>query len=371
MAKVQARSGLATKLGNSLDAAVDAHKNDETTINAGGLPAGIEGGIAQLIECKFAQYKTGKMKDEFYFMAAAIVVEPKKFKDAQGNEVVTEGARTQIGPIPVCDTPGRTKAKLADHIATILNEFRKLGVDTKNVTASTMEAVAAALKAAKPYTKFRTWVGKPQEAEELANGQVKVSDKTFPNMGAAKAANPYLGQAPSVQHDWQGVVQYEGAAPALDGAVADNTAEAEAEPEAQQEEAADNADYAQLGADADGGDKEAQSQLQQLAEAQGIDADNIETWAEVAELVANGGGGDGSGTTTAAAVPAGANGARPANWEPKAEEPYFFAPAGRRKRVEGVVTTVFVKSRTVNIKNLDDNAVERSVSWDKLFDEGN
>jgi hypothetical protein len=246
-----------------------------------------------------------------------------------------------------------------------------------------METVASAIKSQKPFFKFRTWAGAKQEGVENPDGTVSVTDKgvvkNYPNMAAAKAAHKYLGQEPLVNDDWQGVVQYnmDAAVAALDDTIQDNTAAVEEQEAAEAgegepaEQYAEEVDYVTLGQLADDGDKDAASQLQQLAKAQGIDPDQIESWMKVGEMLAAGDAGGGAGGSDTAATAASPDGERPTDWKPKVDEPYFFVPAGKRKRVEGAVTTVFEKSRTVNIRNLDDNLVERSVPWDKLFDEGN
>jgi hypothetical protein len=175
-------SGLAAKIGKKWQAAHDSHKDDETEYSQfGELPAGIEGGIAQLVECKFDVFKSGDNAGEYYFLAAGVVVRPKEHS---GERI--EGLRTQIGPEPLCDTPNRTRAKLDDHLAWIYNELRKLGVDTASIDSiAELEGVCDTLKEEQPYFKFRTWKGKPQ------------------------TEGPYAGQEPRVQHQWNGITDYE------------------------------------------------------------------------------------------------------------------------------------------------------------------
>jgi len=99
------KSPLMAKLGNKLAESFDKHKDDETRYGGGSdLPKGIEGGIAQLVDCKFDTYKTGDNKGEFFFYAAGIVKAPK---EVGGVPIV--GLRTQIGPEPLCDTPDRSR----------------------------------------------------------------------------------------------------------------------------------------------------------------------------------------------------------------------------------------------------------------------
>jgi hypothetical protein len=75
---------------------------------------------------------------------------------------------------PVYDTttqglngqPPKTTTQ-AEHIANILNEFRKLGIDTTNVTtAAQMEAIAGVLAKQRPYFRIRTSVRAARNANE-------------------------------------------------------------------------------------------------------------------------------------------------------------------------------------------------------------
>lgn len=182
------------KLGNRLKTAHAKHANDETTFSGGGeLPAGIENGVAQLVECKFGTYEKGDNQGEFYFYAAGIVVSPVAMPDG----LKVAGLRTSIME-PLCDTPTRSRATFDDHLAWIYNELRKLGVNTAELDPSNLEAVAEALKQAKPYFSFRTWKG--QKATE----------------------GPYKDQEPRVQHQWNGLREFNEASGQSSG-VEDNT----------------------------------------------------------------------------------------------------------------------------------------------------
>ena len=188
-------SALGKKLGANLAKAVDAHKNDETKVSAGGDLPEVELGVAQLVECKIGIYKEGDNKGEFFCYMAGTVVSPKKVQLADGSWASIEGLRTQFGPEPLCDTK-TAKGEIRDldsHIAKVLNEFRKLGINTADIGADDIEATCAALKEAMPYFKFRTWKGKPS--------------KEYPN--------------PRINHDWRGLTDY---TPDGDDGVQDNSA---------------------------------------------------------------------------------------------------------------------------------------------------
>ncbi len=180
MAVQKAKSGLAAKLGAKGHSAVETHKNDETVFQGGGeLPAGIENGIAQIVECKFDIVKEGDSKGEYYFYAGGVVVSPKSIMTDDG-EFPVEGMRTSITE-PLYDTPSRSRKTVDDHLAWILNELRKLGVDTSEVSLDNLEETAAAIKESGTTFRFRTWQGKATEE--------------YPN--------------PRVNHQWAGAVDYE------------------------------------------------------------------------------------------------------------------------------------------------------------------
>lgn len=149
-----------SKIHNQLVKAHEAHKDDETEYsNFGDLPPGIEDGVAQLVTCKFDVFKEGtQMAGYPYFFADATVIEPETL---DGKKVA--GRRTKIGPEPLCDTPKRTRATVADHLAWIYNELRKLGVDTKNLSVDDLESTAEALQSSGIFIQFRTWAGQPSE----------------------------------------------------------------------------------------------------------------------------------------------------------------------------------------------------------------
>lgn len=159
---------LMSRYGDRLRKAHEAVKDEEVKVNAGDLPPGINSGIAQLTKCYFGVYETGDLKGEPYLMASGVCVEPKVH-----NGIPTAGCRVQFGPEPICDTPNRAKTpRLEDHVAKIENLFKALGADMSQVDADdAFEATAAALQEARPYFRFRTWIGKatPQYPDPKVN----------------------------------------------------------------------------------------------------------------------------------------------------------------------------------------------------------
>ncbi len=343
-------SGLMAKLGQKLVKSHEAHKADETKFGAGGdLPAGIEGGVAQLVSCKFGQYKDGDNKGEYFFMAAGIVKEPKV---VEGMRI--EGLRTQIGPEPMCDTPKATgkRKTFDDHYAWVLNELRKLGINTSEVSGENIEEVAKALEESKPHFRFRTWKGRKNET------------------------GPYKDREPRVQHEWRGLAEYvEGEGGAESGVVDETAAESETQTDTPAED--EVVDYAALGEAADAGDSEAAEKVQQAALDAGVnqgDIDSAANWVAVAQLIESGSGGD-EGTGEAQTTDE-------EEWVPKVEDVYKYKPMDAKtkkpvkKAIEVEVLTVDAENQTVDLAALDNKKTDpktkkviptyRKVGWDKL-----
>lgn len=412
MPVAKSKSALVAKLGDKIRKAHEAHKGDETEYSSfGELPAGIEGGIAQLVDCKFDVVKEGKDNaGEYYFYAAGTVMEPKEFTDSEGNLHRVEGLRTSITE-PIYDTPNRKSRKTVDdHLAFVLNEMRKLGVDTSSIGAEQLEDVCEQLKQLKPFFRFRTWKGQ------------------------AETTGPYAGKEPRVQHVWNGCCDYDGGhsdggrvqddsgppedAPAPVAAAAAATrvnavtqarkpgangsngapAAAQAKPtpatnrpqqaqrgmvearvtgnkapsphQAQEPEPAagfdEFGDLGTLATLADTGDTNAAAQLTEMAEKAGVTDEQIgsvQSWHEVVALMS------------------GDDGTDPGDGEvnPEAETPvpavgelWFYTPQDQKsgkpgKQVEVEILAVFHDKETCNLKDLANHkVVYRNVSWSKI-----
>lgn len=369
MAKQTVKSSLMSKLGSKLATAHEKHKNDETTFGGGGdLPEGIEGGVAQLTDCKFAQYAKGDMKGEYYFYAAGVVIEPKEVV-VGGRSLRVEGLRTNIME-PLCDTPQRSRQNVEDHLGWIYNELRKLGVNTSEIGPDDLESVAEALKESKPHFRFRTWKGE--------------ASTQFPN--------------PRVNHEWRGVVSDYVADETSD--VEDDTTDEPAEeveptpapktaakppskpatatkapgkgkptppkgkersdsPPVEEPTDEQSDDLDELAEQADGGDEAAQLKLSELATEAGIDDEDVssaESFAAVVELIRAAEGGETEEETESEQ-----------EWMPAKSDIYLFQPAGSKKPIECEVMAVFPDKQTVNLKSLDDGKGYKSIGWDKLI----
>jgi hypothetical protein len=333
------KSGLSAKLGDRLRKAHEAHKGDETEFsNFGELPAGIENGIAQLVDVKFAEYKTGDLKGQYFFMARGVAKFPEELN---GQKVA--GLYTQIGPEPLCDTPQRaTRKTLDDHLAWVYNELRKLGIDTRTLAVDNLETVAAMLVKAKPHFRFRTWKGKKQ------------------------LTGPYAGQEPRLNHDWGGLVEVQEDTEPGDG-VADHTTSPPPAPkpngkpptalggkpvptpapEPKPEPAAeytDQGDVDSLLERANGGDEDAVAELVRLAVAAGHEESAVEaaeSWEAVAEMVKGGSSQQEGGIVVGAVVTY-------APMNPKTKKP------GKAVRCE----VTGVNGDTATLKNLEDGKTQ-------------
>jgi hypothetical protein len=333
MPKTVSQSGLQSRLGAEGAKALERHRNDEINYGAGGdLPAGIEGGVADLVECKFDTYKKGENTGEYYFYAAAVVRSPSEF-----NGMIIEGQRTSIME-PICATPKRGRATVEDHLAWVINELHKLGVvfnETRPVVDQ-LEEVATALKQAAPSIRFRTWLGSATPA--------------FPN--------------PRVNHEWRGLAT--GPAVANDdgaGGVIDNSGDGGSDDTGDQNDSPvedDGLDTLLEAANA--ADADAQNAITDRAKAAGAfdEVDSAPDWDTAVQIIREAEA-NGNGSTEAEAPEA------DAPQVPQKGEVYSYKPPKMRKPLDCEVTAVFEAKRLVNLKNLaDGKTIYKSVPFAEL-----
>jgi hypothetical protein len=343
-------------------------KDNETKAGNPELPPGIEGGIAQLTDCKFSYYKTGDLKGKPMFMASGVCIAPKEHEG-----VPTEGLSTRIGPEPLCDTPKRTRKTFDDHLDWIENIFRLLGIDTSDIEFTDLEKVAKDLEERKPYFRFRTWRGKPT--------------KQFPN--------------PRTNHEWNGVVEdYD---PSADGAPGEEGGDVVDESGTEGEstngdgaaEEGGEAGGDEGGAEASGDfpgdheldaliesanamDKTAQKTLNELGQKAGMSPKDIkaaESWEQVAEKIREARGEAGGEEGGEAGEGEGEGGEPEEEFLPKVEDIFGYSvkdpkkPKNPAKVIEVEVTTVNAKKKTVALKSTADAKVTfKDVPFDKLVD---
>jgi hypothetical protein len=156
-------SGIFSRYGSKAVEAFNKHKADETEYgNFGDLPPGIDGGVAQLVDCRVLEIKEGKQNaGELMFFARGIVVEPEQVEDPRTGLVVRIKNRNTTLSEPLFHTAGRARETFEDHMAYVLNQLRKLGLSTEDIAATDEEfnAQLATLKESAPFFRFRTWQG--------------------------------------------------------------------------------------------------------------------------------------------------------------------------------------------------------------------
>lgn len=374
MAKATKKNSVLAKIHDRARKGYEEHREDDTVVDSNvELPPGINNGIAQLSDIKFDTYKSGKTEGEPFFMATGIVKEPKAV-----GKIPVEGLRTRIGPEPLCDTTGRSRETVEEHLAWIMNELRKLGVDTKEVDFDDLEETLETLREEKPHFRFRTWQG-------------EVTPE-WPN--------------PRVNHNWNGIVEYEEDGEAddvvdktedtgsdededeegLDGEAADagdvdaqkaiekaalaakidpekyDTWEEVVEAIGSLEEASDDDDEGDdddkdtsdisiqdLGDLADDGDDECIEKLTALAEEAEVDPDEYDTWADLAKVLVEK-----------------KKESADDDWVPEKGEVYLYRAPRSKKQIEVEVRVVSVKDETVTVKCLDDGKVLKGIPWSAL-----
>lgn len=378
-------------------------KGLDTQLSAGGnLPAGIENGIAQLVDMHFVQVKEGKQNaGSWMFYAAGAVFEPKDHNGAP-----TEGLRTQISE-PMFDTPTRSRKTVQDHLDYVYRVLRTFGVDTAELDFDDLEGQMAALVEAGPYFRFRTWAGQKTEVAQVngrwsltQDGKV-VPGKTYPSQQAAQAANPFAGREPMVNHSWGQMVNYEASSSSGtqdDTGSAEGVAQDEAPPPAPVAKAPPKPtapkpaatapakpapakaapkkpapppveepvvdDLAGLAELADGGDEDAAAKVLKAAEEAGIPKatrDSTPTYTQLATMVSEAG----------TAAP---DSDEPV-WVPAVGEVYQYQATGKGGKLldaqECEVTEVNEDLQVVSLKSLVNSKIAyKAVPWDKLKQEG-
>jgi hypothetical protein len=193
-------SGVFSRYGPKAVEAFNKHKGDETEYgNFGDLPPGIDGGIAQLVDCRVLEIKEGKQNaGELMFFARGIVVEPEEVEDPRTGLVVRIKNRNTTLSEPLFHTAGRARETFEDHMAYVLNHLRKLGLSTEDIAATDEEfnSQLATLKESAPFFRFRTWQGPKSDQ--------------YPN--------------PRVNHTWEGTQGLEDYTPADEGSPVEDDA---------------------------------------------------------------------------------------------------------------------------------------------------
>ena len=369
MAAQRSQSKLFTKLGQRLVKAHATHATAETTFsNFGDPPAGIDNGVARLVECKFDEYKEGDNKGQPYFYAAGVIVSPKEH-----GGVPCDGLRVSI-MCPLHDTPNRTSRKtFEDHLGWVYNELRKLGVDTTQLDPADLESTAEALKQSAPFFRFRTWKGKatPQFPDprtntdfcgaipdyEPADADDGVDDgTTAPAPASPRAAAPPAAAAKPATAAKPAPAASNGK-PSTKPRPAP-TKQPEPEPAGDYSDDGDLDSLAERAAD----DPAAQAQLKELAMAQGHaeeDVDAADSWADVVEMIKAGAPVEGGGAAE--------------EFMPEVDGVYYYHPTDPKtkqpgkKRVEVQAVKVDADAGKCDLKDLSNpKQTWKGVAFDRL-----
>lgn len=294
------------KLSGVADA-VEEHKNDETKVsNSGNLPKDVTG-VAKLVMAKIDEHKDGTHKGKLFLLLQGVVVEPKKY----------EGIRTS----KMHRLYDYNNTTVADSVGKILNEFRKLGVDTSSMTVDDIEATLAVLEEEKPFFKFNTWSPEPEKGKPAPENPM-----VFTN---------YNGLA----------IGYEGTE-SPSGMVEDNTGVTE-----------EQVDLVALAEKADANDTDAQEQIDALAKEAGIDSSDYTTWADVVEALQSGGGEPNDGNDGN-----GDGDPEPDDeWVPAVSDVYNYKPKGKPKAVECEVTAV--NGNKLTLKESKSKTIHKNIPW--------
>lgn len=384
MTPAKSVSPLMKKYGDKLNKAVQAHAEDQTDYGIINLPGGISNGIAKLTKCYFDQYKTGDNTGQFYFRAEGSVVTPE-FVDTDTGPMKVKGLFTSIMHA-VCDTKSQAGKVTTQeqHIADILNELRKLGVDTVGATGADLEALAEAAKDAAPYFKFSTTESKPDPKGKWGarvwqnwhgvQGLEGYSEET----GYAPGSNDNTEQVPDTTSNQPTTeVSGEGSEPPTD----DGTTATSEQPNEENNEGSNESNEVDLDILAklcveDTNDAiEAQKELKRLALEAGFpenEIDDASSWDAVVEMIRNPKE-QGTEETQEEVTE---------EWSPKVGETgykYKLLDAkgqlqkDKSKKEKKPVTVEVLKvdetKKTVDIKNLEDKTTVKNVPWEQLIRE--
>jgi len=374
------QTGLLAKQGDKLVKAHEEHKDDEPSYGSPQVPGGIEGGVAQLTDLYIAPYKsdvqTVALRGQSYFYGQATIVHPKEH---QGVPVLN--MLTKIGPEALCDTPqaqGKRKT-FSDHYGWMLNQLKILGFDAAQIKSNDKavieKGILAGMKALTtqmPYFKFRTWKGNKQQIEKKGNQYYFGKRGPYASEEALKKANPYWDRDPMVIHEWNGVCEWNGEAPAGAG-VEDKTGGKDEVPDPSvpapggEVEPLALDELQGLAALADDKDEASIDKLTDIAREAGVDEDAMVksgSWGEVVDLILVARGEEPQAPAEGGEAPTEGAGAEPepepepeAKPVPKTKEAWNYRPPKTRSFVECIVTAVDGRAKSCSLKNLAKPAV--------------
>lgn len=305
----------ASRLDKELGGEFLNHKDDETKYGGGSdLPAGINGGVAQLVEAKIDEYKEGDNKGKLYLMLAGVVKKPTEF---QGVKI--EGLRTQVMKKLFANNQD-TKDQA---VAKALNEVRKMGGETAGLTKfSSIMAVLTALKEQAPHFRFRTYEYKPEDSDTAM-----------------------------IIHEHRGVVEYDETASNGDAVIDKTGSPADGGASQGQDE-----DWDTVLAAANSDDGDAQEKLQSTCKAMGMSDKEVEDapdWEALATYIKTQGNSSGQAAET--------TGSSAGGWKPEEGEEYTLKLKGFKSAKKLKVMKVF--KETVHLYDEVAQKDYKGLSW--------
>lgn len=390
------KSPVSLKLSDEARRKLVQHKDDEVKVDvSGNLPAGIEGGTAQLVDAKVGAYQSGANEGKPFLYLAGTVISPVAAPNGQR----VQGQRTSQ-TLPLCATGTGDKAKSdVDNILSAMNEMKALtsqdflsDLEEDADILAFLKEKASLLKELAPHFKFRTWAfDKDEITQENGKWVVKRKGRKLAGPYASeellRKANPYAGRDPRTNETWQGAIEANGELNP-DAGVVDETGDSpgdqveEDQTEEQLQEAEANADEGEdldaLGVTADDDSdeeaaKEAEKRLTELAKEHGVakECKEASNWVEAAEIIQAAMGGSEESTEEAAEEEV----AEEAYTPDKGDNIYYrpIDPKTKKpslKKVSVEVLAVNKKLQTVDLKSLSDKkTVYKAVKWSDLIQE--
>lgn len=346
MVKKKAAGGLKAKVRKH----VAEHKGDETNYGLVDLPGGIKNGVARLQTITFGTYREGTNNaGEYYCRMQAVVKEPDSVQGdpekGSARTIPVKGLFTSQME-PICDTEVKSGRRAGetittgDHVGNILNEFRKLGLNTEEYDDDDLEEMAKDLENAKPYFRFSTsW----RDDDDHSKG-------TWENWDGDRGMEGY--EPPS--DDEEEPEEEEETEEEEEG-----TEEEEGGEEAEEEGGEDDLNALAAAAD-DDEDQEAQARLTEIASEADIDVNDWETWADVVAAIEDAQEGEGTEDE---------EGDDEEEVIPNKGDVFYYKPKGKRSKVQCEVSLVNKTKQTVSLRNTEDNkTIYKQVAWDQLDD---
>ncbi len=389
------RSPLAARLGPAFGAAyVEAYKEiagqEVEAPGGGGLPGGINNGIAHLKRINFGEFQTGKHKGKPYFQAFGTVHLPK-----QHNGIPVFGKQTKTQPEAMCNT-------------TDLNEKRTQGDNLRRTEKEHLDWILRLLKLlskqedppepkpGQPWQKwieafenycydlckrsiffsFRTWQPKPQELLQERAGWFVVQGNTrfgpFGTEELAKKKFPNVGQEQQVKEMWEQGVDFTPEGHQEDDQTALGNGQMtvvddDTQPSGNGEAVPETLDMDDLDAltEAAPTNQEARLRLTEMALEAGYtqeEVTNSDSWEQVKGWIEAPREAEEQVTET----------------EP---EPVYIPQKGQQCQikvsrngkdttVDCTITAVDEAKKTVDLRNTATKALYKGIAWDKLFQEG-